>query len=283
MKTLNKSFILLTLISFVLISALNCFDVKPKWQEGVKNGVMLPKEADTPQETTAPPVSQPGTEKSFQDTFGNRINYGNPGMYLTSGIQSNLNEKYFDDINTQIRMGNNDLENIGAIFKWKQSHFKTYAAAGKFIGKITVNQIIEEMALSGCHDHGLVLVSILRKYKLPAIMVDTAGIQWALDYTEGKRDGVRGHVFIEVYVKDRWILINSTSGEYVENYDPCNPVIPMTDSVESKGYYVLFKGLDPERYGINSNDALTESLKVFAGKVTTIEMSSPPYKVKRLP
>ena len=107
-------------------------------------------------------------------------------------------------------------------------------------------------------------------------------IQWALDYSEGKQDGFRGHVFVEAYVADKWILINSTSGEYIENYEPCNPVIPITDSAESKGYYALFKGLDPEGYGINSNERLTEYLKVFAGKVKSIEMAFPLYKVRRL-
>ena len=84
-------------------------------------------------------------------------------------------------------------------------------------------------------------------------------------------------------MKDQWILVNSTSGEYVENYDPCNPVIPMTDSAESKGYFALFKGLDPKEYGINSNEQLIENLKAFAGEVKSLEISLPPCHVKRLP
>lgn len=212
-----------------------------------------------------------------------QIDYSNPKLYLRPGKQSDLSEQYFNEIKRQIRIGNKDIESVGAIFKWKQSYFDTYSAGGKFIGKKTVNQIMEEKALSGCHDHGLVLVSILRQYGLPAIMVDTASIQWATDYSEGKREGFRGHVFVEAYVENNWILINSTSGEYIENYDPCNPVIPITDSVESKGYFVLFKGLDPEEYGINSKEQLRENMKIFAGKVKSMKMSFPPYHIKMLP
>jgi len=213
----------------------------------------------------------------------NSIDYSNPELYLTLGSQSNLKEQYFNEINRQIRIENNDIEGIGMIFSWKQDYFKRYSAGGRFIGKITVNQIMKKKALGGCHDHGLVLVSILRKYGFPAIMVDTAGIQWALDYHEGKRKGFRGHVFIEVYVKDKWILIDSTTGKYVENYDSSNPVIPMTHSVENKGYFVLFKGLDPRGYGITSCKQLNKHLKEFSRKIKSIEMYFPQYVTKRLP
>ncbi len=114
-------------------------------------------------------------------------------------------------------------------------------------------------------------------------MVDAAGIQWAWDYSEGKREDFMGHVFVEVYVNGNWILINSTSGEYVENYDPCNSVIPMTSSDESKGYFALFKGLDPAEYGIKSNEQLKEHLKVFTNRVKSIEIYFPRYDINKLP
>jgi len=211
------------------------------------------------------------------------IDYGNPELYLASGTQSSLNEKYSNEIGTQIRIENNDMKGVAEIFRWKQGYFRTYSAGGKLVGKTTINQIMEEKALSGCHDHGLVLVSVFRKYGFPAIMVDTAGIQWAWDYSKGEQEGFMGHVFVEVYVNNNWILINSTSGEYVENYDPCNPVIPMTSSDEGKGYFALLKGLDPEDYGITSIQQLKEHLKAFAKGVKPVDMYFPQYEIRRLP
>ena len=174
------------------------------------------------------------------------------------------------------------MEGVAEIFRWKQAYFRNYSGGGKLVGKTTVNQIMEEKALSGCHDHALVLVSVLRKYGFPAIMVDTAGIQWAWDYSKGEQKGFAGHVFVEVYVNSSWILINCTSGGYVENYDPYNSVIPMTNSEESKGYFVLLKGLDPEEYGITSIQQLEEHMKAFAKEVKSIDMHFPQYKVKKL-
>jgi hypothetical protein len=221
----------------------------------------------------------------------NSIDYSHPELYLTAGNQSDLNKRYFDEINRQIKIKSNDIEGIRTIFNWKQGYFKAYAAGGALIGQITIDQIMEKRSLGGCHDHGLALVSILRSYGFPAVMVDAAGIQWAFDYREGKAKGFRGHVFVEAYVKNRWILIDSTSGEYVENYDPSNLVIPIKLSVEtrghlvlieSKGYFALFKGLDPAGYGITSFQQLKEHLEEFARRAESIEISFPQYLIKKL-
>ena len=209
------------------------------------------------------------------------IDYSRPELYLVSGNQSDLSEQYLNEINQEVRIGSNDISDIETIFNWKEGYFSNYSAGGALIGKVTADQLMDIRALSGCHDHGLVLVSVLRKYGFPAIMVDTAAIQWALDYREGKVQGFRGHIFVEAYVKDKWILIDSTAGRYIENYDPPNPVIPITHPGEPKGHFALFKGLDPEGYGITSNQQLQENLGEFAREVESIEMHFPEYTIKQ--
>lgn len=175
------------------------------------------------------------------------------------------------------------MHGIAKIFNWKGSQFDKYAAGGKYVGKMSVNGLLKQKALSGCHDHGLILVSVLRAYGFPAIMVDSAGIQWAQAYNQGTQNGLSGHIFVEVYTEDKWILIDSTSGEYVEAYDPCNPVIPITKPIESLGYYAILKGLDPAGYGVNSLEALKSTMIDFAGRISQMEIVFPPYEVKELP
>lgn len=227
--------------------------------------------------------TSPATEEELIVTSASiHIDYDNPELYLKSGTQSSLNERYSNEIGTQLSIENNNMKAVAEIFLWKHDYFRTYSAGGKLVGKTTVNQIMEEKMLSGCHDHGLVLVSVFRKYGFPAIMVDTAGIQWALDYSTGERGSFTGHVFVEVYVDNNWILVNSTSGEYVENYDPSNPVIPMTNPDEDKGYFALLKGLDPEGYGITSIQQLKEHMAVFAAGVKSENIHFPKYEVKKL-
>ncbi|SHJ31687.1 transglutaminase domain-containing protein [Desulfofundulus thermosubterraneus] len=140
---------------------------------------------------------------------------------------------------------------IKTILNWKNKNFHTVPAGGKYVGKITVNEIIQKKQLSGCHDHALLVGSILRKYGFPVVMVDATGIQFSLDYPK-KTKSFSGHVFLEVYIDDKWILLDPTSGKYITNYNPFNPIIPIKLGQEYKGYYVMLKGLDPDDYGINN-------------------------------
>jgi hypothetical protein len=219
----------------------------------------------------------------YKDLAGHSIDYSNPDLYLKSGNQSELNLQNLLQIQGQVPIANHDLSAIAAIFKWKNSSFKSYAAGGVNVGKMTANQLMETKQLSGCHDHGLLLVSVLRKFGFPAVMVDAAGVQWALNYNKGIVKGFSGHIFVEIYSGNKWILVNSTSGEYTAEYNPADPVIPMKNPDEKIGYYVLFKGLDPEDYGITNIDKLNGYMKSFAEKIYSVDLTAPSYKIQQLP
>jgi len=283
MKPLVKILILLTVMPIVLIPPVGCLEAVPAEPQAVPRTEDVLQPGHSESSDRGPLDTPPRSGQFFQDSYGNIVDYSNPELYLTSGSQSKLDKQYVDQIKSQIGIGGSGMEGIGMIFKWKQSYFKKYAAGGKFVGKMTVNQIMEKKELSGCHDQGLILASVFRLFGFLAIMVDTAGIQWALDYSLRTAEGFKGHVFVEVFAMNKWIVVDSTSGKYVENYDPSDPVIPITNPSESKGYYALFKGTDPAGYGISSNAQLTKCLEEFADKIHSIEISQPSYIIKRLP
>jgi hypothetical protein len=218
----------------------------------------------------------------FKDWNGRIIDYSNPELFLKPGNQSMINNQNASIIQNQIYSVSHDMAGISAVYSWKDHTFKNYAAGGIYVGKRTVDKLIESRQLSGCHDHGLLLSSVLRKYGFPSIMVDATGIQWAYDYAKTKSGGFSGHIFVETYLNGRWILINSTSGEYIYEYNPANPVIPMKSPVENRGYYTLFKGFDPEDYGITDIDKLNGYMKSFAEKITDDSLVMPNYKIDRL-
>ncbi|MHC4621531.1 MAG: transglutaminase domain-containing protein [Planctomycetota bacterium] len=210
------------------------------------------------------------------------IDYNDPELYLMPGTQSELGTRLFSEIDAQIEVGAKDMKGIGTIFRWTCDFFDTCADGGECIGKTTIHELVEKRVLGGCHDHSLALASVLRAYGFPAVMVDTAGIQWALDYQQGKRKSLSGHVFLEVFVEGKWILICPTSGRYIEDYDPSNPVIPMTTTIETVGYYALLKGLDPADYGVTSLDVLTKRLEAFADRILPGDLEFREYTMKRL-
>ena len=221
-------------------------------------------------------------ECDFIDAAANQLEYRDPSQFLNAGPQSHLSRSNADSIASRIDGSSDSLDSITAIFKWKHSHFDTDNAGGAYVGTLTVNDIMERGSLSGCHDHGIVLASVLRLFDIPTVMVDAAGIQWASDYSAGRTERFVGHVFLEVWTETGWILLDSTSGEYLVDYDPCEPVIPLTRSIESLGYYALLKGLDPADYGVHSIDDLKRHMASFSARVETSDLIFPEYVQRRL-
>ena len=145
-----------------------------------------------------------------------------------------------------------------------------------------VNQIISKKELTGCHDHAVLVASILRKYGLPVVMVDTVGVQWAYDYPS-KTTSFSGHEFLEIYLSGKWMLLDPTSGSYILEYDPTNKEIPINSSAESKGYYVILKGLDPVDYGVNDIHQLESVMIQYSEQFrnSKIVLSYPKYTVDK--
>lgn len=218
----------------------------------------------------------------FIDEAGNHLDYRDPSLFLNAGPQSRLSTSNADSIKNRIDGSTDSLDTITAVFDWKHSHFDTDNAGGAYVGTLTVDDIMERGALSGCHDHGIVLASVFRLFDVPTVMVDAAGIQWASDYSAGRTERFVGHVFLEVWTGTGWILLDSTSGEYLVDYNPCEPFIPLTKSIESLGYYALLKGLDPAGYGVHGIEDLKRHMALFSAHVETKDLECPEYEQHRL-
>ena len=117
----------------------------------------------------------------------------------------------------------------------------------------------------------------------PAVLVDSYSIAWIEGYQNGTVENHIGHVFVEVYLDDEWMLVDPTNGWYVETgYDPSNPIIPLKGSIagsskENYGFYVGLKGLDSWSYGIHDNAALTEAMDNLASVIDLSIITYPDY------
>ena len=293
MRTVYKVSILFIFIALLAIPLVSCVEITPAQPDEStlpdESTIKGPADTEGDGQLQGSPGMPPVEEMFFTDFRKDRISYNDPLQYLAAGTQSKLSPRYIRRIKSQISVNPSAAtmseirQNIGSIFYWKQDYFEAYAAGGEFVGIMTANQLMEREELSGCHDHGLILVSVFREFGFPALMVDAAGIQWARDYNEGRREDFIGHIFVEVWTGHRWLLIDSTSGKYAPEYNPVFPVIPFTSRAESEGYCALFKGLDPADYGISSNGLLQEYLRKFASKIETFDMYYPDYEIRQLP
>lgn len=210
--------------------------------------------------------------------------YSNPARYLAPGTQSALAEGTVARVAKEAGLrGDRGLADVGSVYNWAKREFETYSGGGSQVGRTTAAQLEASRRLSGCHDWGLLISAVLRSLGYPAIMVEAAGIDWARRSRAGTADSFTGHVFIELFVSGRWILLDSTNGRFLDGYDPSEPVVPMPVYTEKSGFYVLYKGVDPAGYGITDIRKLNDSMLAFARDLGNLDLRAPDYRLMRLP
>ncbi len=209
-------------------------------------------------------------EKLF--AWPQEIDYASPEDYLAAGALTSLSSENIARLNAVIAPDARDRKGWDAVagiyaFMMDRSNFTPSAAGGAFIAKRTVDQMLAERTLTGCHDWGIVLAASLRAIGIPAVFVDTASVPWARAYAAGKRDmGFQGHIFVEAWIDGRWVILNSTAPFAVADYQPADPLLGFTVG-SSDRYFVMFKGLDPLDYGITGVADMNAALAQAADRI----------------
>lgn len=164
--------------------------------------------------------------------------------------------------------GPNDLAKLGAVHRYVRRNFTSQPARGALVAKRSVEKIFQDGTISGCNDSGIVKTAILRALGFPVVYMNGAGINWARDFKQGRmRRGYLGHVFLEVYLplEKKWILLDSVTDEYIEQYDYHDPVIPIAKPrANQDGYFVYRKGRDHWTQGVRSNADNRKIMEQFA-------------------
>lgn len=199
--------------------------------------------------------------ENYDPTFG--IDYDNPEKYLVSGEKSDLNDTYVEEIRNAIGTPAKTIAGVSTVCHWVNQDFSFVDAGGAMVGLKTVNELYESKTFYGCHSLALIISSILREFGIPAIMIETASVEWAYDY--GTVNYFAGHVMSEIYIDGKWILYDNNC-TYVEDYDCTNPFISTTlqYSNTNQGLFVFAKGVDMWDYGVSEIDFTHDKMVEFA-------------------
>lgn len=221
-----------------------------------------PRPTRTPLPTKSPiPSFTPSPTPTYREAFG--IDYLHPEKYQEAGRQTRIDDP---NVVAFLRPATPGVPQLEAIFQWLHVDFTAWRAGGSTIGAVTAAQLLQKRRLGGCHDYALVFAAAARQLGYPAVIVDAVDLDWAQRAARGKTGEYSGHVFVEVYFQQRWVLIDSTNGSYVwRGYDPANPVIPL-----KAGYYVMRKGVDTWSYGIHSNQELQKLMDQTAAHLAAL-------------
>jgi len=197
-------------------------------------------------------------------SFG--IDYDSPEKYLVPGTQSNLSDTYLGEVRAALGgPPENNLNGILSVCHWVNQNFNHQDAGGAMAGKNTVNELFAIKTFYGCHTQALIISSILRKFGFPAVMIETASVQWGFEHNAGIDEYFAGHVMSEIYVDDKWILFDNNC-TYVEEYDNMNPFIPTTNP-HHKDLFVLAKGFDTWDYYEKAGAETDEMMMEFADNI----------------
>ena len=207
----------------------------------------------------------------FDFSFG--IDYKHPEYYLEPGLQSDLDEAFVEEIRASIGSPDHSIEGIISICRWFNLNFSFSNEAGRMIGKLTANELYQEKTFYGCHSAALMISSLLREFGFPTVMIETASIVWANKYRDGTDEGFVGHVMTEVYISEKWILLDN-NGSHVEDYDCLNPFIDMQDQsylYYKQGLFAYAKGKDIWDYGVRDESDTHDKMKEFAKNMECFE------------
>lgn len=200
-------------------------------------------------------------------TFG--IDYGNPEKYLIPGEQSDLNDTYLEEIRNEVGAPSVSIDFILQVCHWINQNFTFENAGGTMIGKNTVDELYEMKTFYGCHSLSLLISSVIREFGFPAVMIETANVNWGYAYHAGNVQYFSGHVMSEIYVENKWILLDNNC-TYVEEYDPLNPFISAMYSWQDD-YFVYAKGIDTWDYSERDESFTHDSMIFFAENIICFE------------
>ena len=118
----------------------------------------------------------------------------------------------------------------------------------------TSEEIATSKIWSGDSDAGTLLAPILRANGIPTVYLQSAKLDWIKDLLENNvlKTSVRGHIFLEIFIDDEWILFDSTDGYFYYNYDVNNYSLP-------DNYYAFSKSLNGHEigcYSLANNNAI---------------------------
>jgi RNA polymerase sigma factor (sigma-70 family) len=171
-------------------------------------------------------------DKDIPKPVFERIDYARPADCLflnpSIGAPARIREVAASFTGTQ-------TEKIVAIARWINSHLKyddTCAYAWR-----DFDAIVKDGRYGGCADHAVVFGALLRACGIPCVWVKTMDIDWIEEFAAngGKCRNWRGHVFLEIYLDNRWMLLDATQVVLYRNYRTSERILPGRRYAYDKG------------------------------------------------
>jgi len=160
------------------------------------------------------------------------VDYSNPDKYLE--IADSLGDRDKIVSNARELKGKSDFITIRNVLNWMERNLK-YDPDKAYAWR-NFNDVIKEKTYGGCADQGIVCGVLLKGAGIPVIWVKTMDVSWIWDFKKGRKfKSWSGHVFLEVYVDGKWMLLNPGAKLIYKDYSPKTRILPGNRFAYHKG------------------------------------------------
>ena len=164
------------------------------------------------------------------------IDYSSPARYLE--IAGSLGNRAHIISQALKLKGDSDLATILNVLNWMDRNLK-YDANRAYTWR-NFHDAINEKTYGGCADQGIVCGVLLKGAGIPTIWVKTMDVSWIWDFKKGRSlKSWSGHVFLEVYVDKKWMLLDPGAKTIYKDYSPKARIMP-------GNRFAYHKGNDPK-------------------------------------
>lgn len=176
----------------------------------------------------------------------------NVAVWLREGDQSRITEQIRRE--SLLVKGQTRRERLfrGMEHLWKRFRYDRLLNE-KMLTK-TADQLFSENILGGCTDFALIETTFFRSLDIPARLILTVNTEWIKAYRENMFSMPEGHAFIEVYLEDRWYLVDSTFRLFYSEYEPERTCYP-------RGEFFCKKGVDFWEMGVYKIPSMSDTMR----------------------
>jgi len=226
---LTATFLLLSL----LIHGTKAVQAEPTADKAAAAGAKTTEKAI--QEKTATPPTENGKSRTNDEIpvpSCDRIDYSRPDAYLPLSAHMGSKDRILEIAATL--SGTTPEDKLISISDWIHSNL-AYKADVPYEWR-NFDRLLRDGNDGGCADYSVVFGTLARACGIPTVWVKTLDADWIRDFrTRGIEGSWNGHVFLEIFLHNRWVLLDDTQLVLYEDYDPKMRILPGNRYAYDKG------------------------------------------------
>lgn len=165
------------------------------------------------------------------------VDHDNPSTYLA--FPDSLGDRAAIAAHASKLKGDSDLATIRNVLSWMDRNLR-YDAEKAYSWR-NYDDVMRETSYGGCADYAIVCGVLLKGAGIPVVWVKTMDVAWIWDFKRGRPfQSWSGHVFLEVYVDRKWMLLDPGAKVIYKDYSTRARILP-------GNRFAYHKGNDPKK------------------------------------